>query len=401
MLIGPGEALAAAEVAFDLHEAGWQVHIYAADPRHSPLRFVPGAVLHHVGDPRCNLDQTLDDLRALWRSLDQPWCMPLDDGGVFVVNRLVQNGDMDETKVVGPTGRQAALALDKCMQIEQARQAGLHVPTTRVVHHPEQLSKDVMLPCVVKPAMAVSERDNRLTKAATHLCENAEALQRASERLTPGVAMLVQPWLSGVGEGVFALRGTAGDCFGMNGHRRLRMMNPHGSGSSACQSLTPDAQTAKSVRQLVRNIDWQGLFMVELLRDADGKLWFMELNGRAWGSMALSLRQGFHYPRWALEQCATAGPFQPDVPSLPSVDAPPWVARHLGRELVHLAMVLRGPKSELVRRDWPRWWRSAAAVLHPPFGEAVYNYRSYARRVVLMDTWRTLRRTLGSARSNP
>ena len=40
------------------------------------------------------------------------------------------------------------------------------------------------------------------------------------------------------------------------------------------------------------------MFMIELLRDRTGKVWFVELNGRPWGSMALSRRQGFEYPAW-------------------------------------------------------------------------------------------------------
>ena len=38
-----------------------------------------------------------------------------------------------------------------------------------------------------------------------------------------------------------------------------------------------------------------------LLRDGEGTAWFMELNGRAWGSMALARRLGHEYPRWAVQ----------------------------------------------------------------------------------------------------
>ena len=40
-------------------------------------------------------------------------------------------------------------------------------------------------------------------------------------------------------------------------------------------------------------------------------------------------------------------------------------ARHLGRDLLHLAFVARGPKDDFHRQDWPRLLPSLAAVLRP------------------------------------
>ena len=36
--------------------------------------------------------------------------------------------------------------------------------------------------------------------------------------------------------------------------------------------------------------------MTDLLRTEDERLWFVEFNGRAWGSMGLSRRQALKYP---------------------------------------------------------------------------------------------------------
>ena len=53
------------------------------------------------------------------------------------------------------------------------------------------------------------------------------------------------------------------------------------------------------------------MFMLELLRDAAGTPWFMEVNGRPWGSMALAVRRGFDYPVWAVRRRST----RPSSPS--------------------------------------------------------------------------------------
>jgi hypothetical protein len=47
------------------------------------------------------------------------------------------------------------------------------------------------------------------------------------------------------------------------------MMNPHGSGSSACGSQEVPDHLKDPVAALVRSCDWRGMFMIELLRTED------------------------------------------------------------------------------------------------------------------------------------
>ncbi len=124
--------------------------------------------------------------------------------------------------------------------------------------------------------------------------------------------------------------------------------------------------------------------MTELHRDAEGRAWFVELNGRPWGSMALARRRGPESPAWtvraALDPC-----FVPDA----AADGPHVVCRHLGMEIAHLAFVLRGPQSKAVE-SWPSLWRSVLAVLTPGRDRASYNWKPSEPRVFAADTWRTI-----------
>jgi hypothetical protein len=128
------------------------------------------------------------------------------------------------------------------------------------------------------------------------------------------------------------------------------------------------------------------MFMVEFLRDGDGRQWFMELNGRAWGSMALARRLGLEYPAWA---AATAFGLPYAAPASANGHSA-VVCRHLGRELVHLAMVIRGPQSAALV-DWPGRGRTAAEVLRLRRGDSWYNLRSGELGVFASDTWETVR----------
>lgn len=155
-------------------------------------------------------------------------------------------------------------------------------------------------------------------------------------------------------------------------------------------AIAPDPALTGPVAQMVRAIGWRGPFMVEFLRGTDGTAWFMEINGRMWGSMALARAQGLEYPAWAVAQV-----LDPDFAPPPVAPPPgPLTARHLGRDLLHLAFVARGPKDDFHRRDWPRLLPSLAAVLRP--ADHAYNsdpaFPGFAWREALHTVRRALRR---------
>jgi hypothetical protein len=162
------------------------------------------------------------------------------------------------------------------------------------------------------------------------------------------------------------------------------MINPQGSASSACRSQDVDDELADAAERFLQAVDWRGLFMLEFLRDAAGTAWFMELNGRAWGSMALARRRGFEYPAWTV--AAKLDPsFAPPVP-----DRPPHVTcRNLGLDLVHLLFVARGPQSG-AQVKWPRLGDAIRDVLGRQPDGHLYNWTPGQRRVLLADTLGTL-----------
>ena len=139
------------------------------------------------------------------------------------------------------------------------------------------------------------------------------------------------------------------------------------------------------VERFLTSIEWSGLFMVELLRDAEGRAWFMELNGRAWGSMALARRRGFEYPAWNVHAA-----LDPDFVPVEPTDPPEILARHLGMELAHLAFVARGPQSKALDA-WPRLWPTIRAMTRTSRRDRLYNWRRSEPDVLAADTWSFLR----------
>jgi hypothetical protein len=143
--------------------------------------------------------------------------------------------------------------------------------------------------------------------------------------------VILQRWVPGRGAGVFGLA-DVGDVHHLSAHRRVRMMNPAGSGSSACASTPVPERLRTPVARLLGAVDWNGMFMVELLH-SEGRWWFVELNGRAWGSLALARRLGYEYPAWAVRRLLDAEATLPEAPAFNELEC-----RHLGRELVHASV---------------------------------------------------------------
>lgn len=390
VLIGFGEALPAPEVVFSLRRAGHSVSVFARAsripirhlvPEHRPERLIV------LPAPEQDTTAAIAALRAVMQAPDAPdIVLPLDDAGLWLADAALG----PDARLAGATGAQVRIALDKELQIAAARRAGLAVLPTIVVRSPSDVDAVTAFPAIAKPALALGERDGKLGKGEAAYLSDRQSLAGLRARVTRDPApLLVQPLVAGVGEGVFG-HATPEGVIAWSGHRRLRMMNPHGSGSSACMSLMPDEALRISVQAFLTDISWSGPFMVELLRDEEGTPWFMELNGRMWGSLALARRQGLEYPAWAVAR-TLAPAFRPSPPTPPQ---DPVVVRNLGRDLLHLLFVLRGPKSAFHRTGWPRFWHSAAGVFAPAHPRSFYNYDPAHRGFFLQEALWTVGKVL-------
>ena len=393
VLIGFAEALPAAEVVFSLLAAGHRVSAFGRND-HLPLRHLPLSSFCRIPAPEANAVAAADTLHTLMQGAMEgagppDLFLPLDDAGLW----LAGAARLEPARVAGASGIQAEIALDKARQIEAAQTAGLAVPPTLTLNceTPDGNASNLPVPAIAKPALAVSVSGERLGKGEAVYLADREALHGFLEKQARSEdgPWLVQPLIAGQGAGVFGFA-TGQGVVAWSGHTRLRMMNPHGSGSSACAGAKVDPSLCDRVEAFIRAIDWRGPFMMEFLRDAGGTNWFMELNGRMWGSMALARRQGLEYPAWAVAFALDPG-FVPDPPEAPDQNI---VVRHLGRDILHVLFVLRGPKTAFHRAGWPRFGRSVAAVLRPAPKRAFYNYDPTFPQYFLRDAVWTVKRTV-------
>lgn len=381
VVIGFAEALAAPEVIWSLQSVGYNVIAFHRRGRRSAVSRLRNVRVAAITAPEEDARRAADELRDLVSQSDATAVMAVDDSSVWLTDTV---SDSLGVPIVGATGDAAQLALDKRLQVERARAAGFLVPHSVQCNSIEDALPTVTCPCVAKPALAVRLSSGRLVKGPARACASVQELRAAFEELKPFGPLLVQERISGSGAGVFGLADENGvGCW--SAHRRLRMMNPGGSGASACVSVSPNPETQAAAERLVRSVGWRGMFMVELLRDKAGREWFIELNGRPWGSMALARHAGFEYPAWAVQSSLGHSGYAP-----PMSGARQIVCRHLGRELLHLMFVLRGPRSAAESEFWPRRVETLRAVLRFHRADRWYNWNRNNVPFFFEDTLRTV-----------
>jgi hypothetical protein len=385
VLIGFADALAAIEAYWALRDHGCNVVAFARRGSRPALSRCRGVRIAEITAPEEDTAAARADLTALLASLRPDAVLPLCDQSVWLCDRVHDTNQ--GVPVAGPTGEQAWIALDKLEQLQLAERAGFAVPPAthadvgHVANGKPPFHGPGEPPWFVKPALAVEEREGRLVRPNGTVARDVESAGAIAGHLAgPAIA---QPLITGTGEGVFGLatdEGVVGWC----AHRRVRMMNPRGSGSSACRSIPVPPDVRQAAARFVELAGWRGIFMIELLRTDAGPL-FMELNGRSWGSMALACRRGYAFPLWAVQSRLDPA-FRPAVP----LNARHLTCRHLGGELIHLAFVMRGA-GERDPRGWPGRWKAARDVLTLRRGEAWYNFRRGEAAVLAADTWRAVR----------
>jgi hypothetical protein len=405
VLIGFADALAAPEVVFSLRHAGFAVRPFTREgaPPASIARLpVEPALL--LPAPEADADAAIAALRAgvaeMGAEAPPAAILPLDDAALWLVDRAFGPapgspggpGGRAGPPVAGATGALAEVALDKTRQIALATQAGFAVPPTTVARGRAEILAHDRFPAIVKPALAAELRGAGLRRGSSYYLMSAADLARLppDERLS--YPALVQPLIAGQGEGIFGFA-TAEGITAWSGHRRVRMMNPHGSGASACRLNPVEPGLREAAMRMLSGIGWRGPFMIELLRDAAGTAQFMELNGRLWGSTALVRRAGLDYPAWAVAHALDPEFSPPEI-----TPGDPGTVRHLGRDLLHLLFLLKGPQSDFHRAHWPRFWPALGAVLSPAPGRQFYNWDPAHRWFHLRDAAATVGGFLGRRR---
>ena len=204
---------------------------------------------------------------------------------------------------------------DKARLIDLARRLAIATPETRVAQTPSgilEAAREFGFPVVLKPARSRYLKGDQVLSTGVEIVRNAESLLDVVHSLPwlADIPCLVQRFVPGHGAGIFALYGASGP-IAWFAHQRLREKPPSGGVSVLSESVPIDPTMQSAAGKLLSAAGWTGVAMVEFRVAADGTPYLMEVNGRFWGSLQLSIDCGIDFP-WLLYQLTHGIPL--DVP---------------------------------------------------------------------------------------
>jgi predicted ATP-grasp superfamily ATP-dependent carboligase/protein-tyrosine-phosphatase len=213
------------------------------------------------------------------------------------------------TNLACPDPSAIRLVLDKGRTMQAAAECGIRTPRTMHFASVAELlaaGDSLRFPLIAKPA-------SKKGAAAFKIRYYRDVLGLAEDYRTQrdfAKDYLLQEYVPGEGWGVEVLM-VHGKAELLFAHRRLKEHPSTGgvSALAASESLIP--QLVESSVRLLNHIGWSGVAMVEFRYDpSSGAATLMEVNGRFWGSIALSSVCGIDFP-YAAWQVAHGIPVKP------------------------------------------------------------------------------------------
>jgi predicted ATP-grasp superfamily ATP-dependent carboligase len=194
------------------------------------------------------------------------------------------------------------LAFDKAKTVDIARQCGVAVPPTCAptsLDEARAAASEVGFPCVIKSRFSNAwDGTGFLSDPGTTYVRHAAELDAAIQLHRQGDHWpIIQGFVPGQGKGVFALF-DGGRAVAWFAHERLRDVRPSGSGSSLRRSAPLEPRLLGPAERLLAAMTWHGPAMVEFRDDGVHDPVLMEVNGRFWGSLQLTVSAGADFPQW-------------------------------------------------------------------------------------------------------
>jgi len=276
--------IVAPEVAWSLVDAGFKVIAFSRRGRRGALHHSHHVAILDIAAPEKDCAAALEELAAVLdsqhaRHMVQSVLLPLDDASQWLCSLVQTRFKMDPSWRQPPSCRVG----NRQAKADTGGHGG-RVPSSAdvVCRHRGRTLVDCVgdYPIILRPVHAVTVSEGGVRKGRNWISSDEAELYRARSVWNGSELLMLQSFLEGTGEGVFGLATDQG-VVAWSAHRGLRMMNPHGSGSSACISQEVPDDLKRPVAASVKSCDWRGMFMMELLRTEDKRLWFFEFNGRA------------------------------------------------------------------------------------------------------------------------
>jgi protein-tyrosine phosphatase len=191
-------------------------------------------------------------------------------------------------------------ATNKGKMIDVCRNLKIAVPKTITPSElPEikEIIQELGLPFIIKSASEIDilAGPGRRYFVVKRLISQAELRSRYKQIAELGPP-IIQEYVQGVGVGVSFIFSKRNKLISYFGHRRILERYPEGGPSIIAETYYHPEAVAEGYR-LLTSLKWQGVAMTEFKLSPNGKLYFMEINPRFWGTLPLAIASGINFPK--------------------------------------------------------------------------------------------------------
>lgn len=359
ILVTDAEQRAALAVVRSLGRAGHQIVTCSHAPRPLAASSRYTSAHTHSANPLAERERFVDDVLAAVHRHRIDVVFPVTEQAHIAI--LARRERFAGVCLPCPDAETFLRVADKDAVLAAAKSLGIATPSQVRLEQPSDADgspdDNVQFPVVIKPARSVVGAAKHVVRYAADLVELRTQLRALPPESFP---VLVQQRIVGPGVGIFLLVWND-ETLAVFSHRRLRENPPSGGGSVYSESTTADDRLVEQSRRLLDHFKWRGLAMVEFKLDrATGIAYLMEINGRVWGSLQLSIDAGVDFPSLLVAAACGQQP-QPVTRYRVGVRLRSWWpdVDHLLARVRHsrerLALPPDAPGKSAVVKDFFRW----------------------------------------------
>jgi len=297
--------LASLAIVRSMGRAGLKVHLAAWEERllTRASRYVSRIL--RLGDPLVDPDAFAAAVLREVQGTAYDLVIPVSDKSLVA---LMPHASVlaERTVFAAPDARGYFVTHDKAETLQIAQRCGLAVPRSVLVSRRDQLKGLALpgaFPLVLKPVSSVLQ--GQTSRNEVRIARSEDELRQRLPAMMDRAPVLVQAFCPGRGMGLDVLS-VRGEIVAAFQHERVHEP-PEGGPSSYRKSAPLDPDLLRAAGSFCAELRFTGPAMFEFKVDpASMAAVLMEVNGRFWGSLALSIQAGVDFPL-LLYECLVLG----------------------------------------------------------------------------------------------
>jgi predicted ATP-grasp superfamily ATP-dependent carboligase len=240
-------------------------------------------------DPRQSVEAFVDNVAETLRGRGESLLLPGSDASLFA---LSEHRERLGCSTGLPSREAVRRARDKLLLLQVAADAGLAPPASRPCRDVDAAlaaGAELGYPVVLKPAQSFVPADGGLRQQGVVVVTDASRLARAAPDFAP--PFVVQRFERA---GFLSCSGVVADgrLLALTTSRVPRLWPPMAGMHTYSETVPPPPGLTGRVLDLLGAVGWQGIFQLQMLELADGRLSVIDLNPRLFASIALDVSAG-------------------------------------------------------------------------------------------------------------